>query len=94
MMAGRTTRRELHPNLRPAKQANPLGPPLDLELAADGTPVLPWGKYAGRSLAEIALSDRGYLVWASTNHDINARWRILIDEFLQAPDWAPSEPRG
>jgi hypothetical protein len=38
----------------------------------DTTPVMPFGKYAGKTVKEIAANDRNYLKWLATEADIRS----------------------
>lgn len=44
-----------------------LGKNVKVELPDIDTYILPFGKYKGKTLAEIARSDSGYISWAKEN---------------------------
>jgi len=60
--------------------------PKEQLLLLSTTPVLlqkfPFGKYAGRYIEEIALSDRSYLAWMVTLEDLDEDMRYTLEYYL------------
>jgi hypothetical protein len=50
--------------------------------------VIPFGKYKGYTVAQVANKDRQYLGWLSNQPDLSNKWPSIFDEIqgLRAPD--------